>query len=122
MSLTRRLKRIVRAHLGSYRDSWDAEAPDRSYQDRSQGGSSTSSASEPSAASVPSDVAEAYRALEIPVGSDRDTVKAAYRRLMKKYHQDRFENDDDKREVAGTVSKRLNAAYERVKKHLDDAS
>ena len=71
---------------------------------------------------MPPDVAEAYRALEVPVGSDRKTVKKGYRRMMKKYHQDRFQNDEEKREIAGTVSKRLNRAYERVNAHLDDIS
>jgi DnaJ-domain-containing protein 1 len=68
---------------------------------------------------VPPKVARAYRALEVPVGSDRATVKAGYRRMMKTYHQDRFDNDPDKRETAGEVSKRLNDAYERVTAYLD---
>jgi DnaJ-domain-containing protein 1 len=68
---------------------------------------------------VPPDVAKAYRALEVPVGSDRTTVKHAYRRLMKRYHQDRFQRDDERRETAGEVSKRLNVAYDRILKYLD---
>lgn len=122
MSLTRRLQRIIRAHLGSLRESADNEAREGSSRYQSAGAASTTSASEESGPTVPPEVAQAYRALEVPVGSDRETVKNAYRRLMKKYHQDRFENDDDKREVAGTVSKRLNRAYERVTDYLDNAS
>jgi hypothetical protein len=38
---------------------------------------------------------------------------------MKRYHQDRFENDE-RRDVAGEVSKRLNLAYDRVLEYLED--
>lgn len=69
---------------------------------------------------MPPDVAKAYRALEVPVGSDRETVKKGYRRVMNRYHQDRFQNDDEKRAVAGEVSKRLNLAYDRVIEYLDE--
>lgn len=73
-----------------------------------------------SASDVPPEVAKAYRALEVPVGSDRDTVKKGYRAMMKKYHQDRFQNDEERREVAGEVSKRLNLAYDRILEYLDE--
>lgn len=84
--------------------------------------SSASATSNTSSSDVPPEVAKAYRALEVPVGSDRETVKKGYRRMMKKYHQDRFENDDEKREIAGTVSKRINKAYQRINEYLDESS
>lgn len=120
MSLTRRLQRIVRAHLGSLR-----EDPFEASEEGSLGDDAISSERGRSGApeaQVPPDVAEAYRALEVPVGSDWETVKKGYRRVMKQYHQDRFHNDEEKREIAGTVSKRLNRAYQRIKDYLDDAS
>lgn len=121
MSLTRRLQRIVRAHLGSLReDSFDDEEEPvfNTEADTATGVAS----SETSESGVPPDVAKAYRALEVPVGSDRETVKKGYRQVMKQYHQDRFQNDEEKREIAGTVSKRLNRAYERVTEYLDNSS
>lgn len=122
MSLTRRLQRIVRAHLGSLRgDSFD-DADEAPFGDEDSSVSAEGTRSSASENEVPPDVAEAYRALEVPVGSDRETVKTGYRRVMKQYHQDRFQNDDEKNEIAGTVSKRLNAAYERINEYLDDAS
>lgn len=113
MSLTRRLQRLVRAQIGSLRGDplEDEEGTDRHVETDS---------SRTSGSRVPAAVAEAYRALEVPVGSDRETVKKGYRRVMKAYHQDRFDRDDDKREVAGEVSKRLNLAYERILEYLDD--
>jgi DnaJ-class molecular chaperone len=120
MSLTRRLGRLFRAHWGALRreetegrfspDDFAREAhdtPDRTEET-------------PSEETVPPEVAAAYRALEVPVGSSRAEVKTSYRRLMKKYHQDRFENDPDRRATAGEVSKRLNRAYERVTDYLDE--
>lgn len=115
MSLTRRLQRIARAHLGALRGD-----PVEGSGEGSLGDGAISS--ERAEAQVPPDVAEAYRALEVPVGSDWETVKKGYRRVMKQYHQDRFDNDEEKREIAGTVSKRLNRAYQRIEDYLDDAS
>lgn len=117
MSLTRRLRRLLRAHLGSLRDDpLDSRAePDVGNESPA----SDATASGDSDRDVPSNVAKAYRALEVPVGSDRETVKEGYRRMMNRYHQDRFQNDDEKRAVAGEVSKRLNLAYDRVIEYLD---
>jgi hypothetical protein len=39
---------------------------------------------------------------------------------MKAYHQDRFDEDPERREIAGEVSQRLNAAYETVTTYLDE--
>lgn len=118
MSLTRRLRRLVRSHLGALRgDPLDDEAPAGSTAEPSAAsGAAGPPSSDPA---VPPAVAEAYRALEVPVGSDRDTVKRGYRRVMKRYHQDRFENDE-RRDVAGEVSKRLNLAYDRVLEYLEE--
>ena len=122
MSFTRRLRRIVRAQLGALRGSpgeeETASAPEEPIYDDAESASTADPASG-RAPDVPPEVAEAYRALEVPVGSDRATVKTAYRRLMKRYHQDRFQRDDARRETAGEVSKRLNVAYDRILKYLD---
>jgi DnaJ-domain-containing protein 1 len=119
MSLSRRLKRIVQAHLGDLRaDPADDETVDVDWDEPLS--SEPASSSDEASLEVPPDVAKAYRALEVPVGSDRETVKTGYRRMMKQYHQDRFEQDEDKREVAGEVSKRINAAYQRILEYLDE--
>lgn len=130
MSLTRRLRRIVRAHLGSLRDDPVERRADPSGRETASSAGPDPSAEPDSSAApdpsgspdVPPEVAKAYRALEVPVGSDRETVKTAYRDLMKKYHQDRFQQDEEKREMAGTVSKRLNKAHDRILEYLDTTS
>lgn len=122
MSITRRLQRILRAHLGSLRGDPFDEPREPTFDEAGDvGGRETAGGNDP-AHGVPPDVAEAYRALEVPVGSDRETVKKGYRRVMKKYHQDRFQNDEEKREIAGTVSKRLNRAHDRILEYLDESS
>lgn len=121
MSLTRRLKRLVRAQWGALRG--DAVADETAGSPSGEAAADDEAAAPNASAErrpeVPPDVADAYRALEVPVGSDRAAVKAAYRRLMKRYHQDRFENDPERRETAGEVSKRLNLAYDRILEYLD---
>lgn len=118
MSIGRRLSRIVRSHLGSLRGEPFDEERD-SLQDEDLEGEDA--LEERPKETVPPEVAEAYKALEVPVGSDVDTVKQGYRRMMKRYHQDRFDNDEEKRDIAGTVSTKLNAAYERLLEYLGES-
>lgn len=123
MSLTRRLRRLIRAQLGQLRsDPFEDTAESDASPGAQTPSSSGISSSDAPDAEVPPDVAEAYRALEVPVGSGREAVKKGYRRVMKKYHEDRFQQDPEKREVAGEVSKRLNEACDRVLEYLDTTS
>jgi DnaJ-class molecular chaperone with C-terminal Zn finger domain len=120
MSLTRRLRRLIRAELGRLREEpFEDEAAGTQPDAETTTSADAPASSDAESTDVPSDVAEAYRALEVPVGSGREAVKKGYRRVMKKYHQDRFQNDPDKYEVAGEVSKRLNQAHDRVLDYLD---
>ena len=79
------------------------------------GGSRTRAAS---AAGVDPTLAAHYRALELPYGADLGSVRAAYKRLMKLYHPDRYQ-DPEKRATATEVVKRLNAAYGELVRHLE---
>ena len=123
MSLTRRLRRIARAQIG---DLWSHttdrdDRPEASADELNPNATDTASKDgSTDTPAVPDDVARAYRALEVPVGSDRETVKKGYRRVMKAYHQDRFDEDPERREIAGEVSQRLNAAYETVTTYLNE--
>lgn len=53
-----------------------------------------------------------YEVLEIPRGSDKDTIKKAYRKLAKKWHPDLHEKE--KKEEATEKFKEVNAAYEQL--------
>jgi DnaJ-domain-containing protein 1 len=126
MSFSRRLRKLLRAQVGDWLHDdrpdvgpADVDPADPDGYDVRPDAEEAAAPKGPDGRPVPPDVAQAYQALEVPVGSDRATVKKGYRRVMKKYHQDRFANDPDKRDVAGEVSKRLNDACERVLAHLD---
>ena len=54
---------------------------------------------------------EYYANLELDYGSSFDDIKKKYRTLLKKYHPDKFHNDDKKRKIAERVVAKLNMAY-----------
>src|SRR6185295_13687877 len=61
---------------------------------------------------------KAYAALEVPAGSDFDTVKKSYRRLMRKYHPDLHTGAPEKSRAATDLTQRLTQAYKTLEKHL----
>ena len=63
-------------------------------------------------------IRKAYAALEVPAGSDMETVKRSYRRLMRKYHPDLNAGSKEKQRAATDLSQRLSEAYETLEKHL----
>jgi DnaJ-domain-containing protein 1 len=52
-----------------------------------------------------------YANLELKEGADFPEIKAAYKRLVKKYHPDKFHHDEQKRKYAEQVTQKLNEAY-----------
>jgi preprotein translocase subunit Sec63 len=52
-----------------------------------------------------------YADLELKPGASFDEIKAAYKRLIKQYHPDRFHGDKAKQDTALQVTQRLNTAY-----------
>jgi DnaJ-domain-containing protein 1 len=61
------------------------------------------------------DVEGWYRTLEVPVGSDFATVRKSYRRLLAKYHPDKYASDPDKYAAATEVARKITAAYNGLK-------
>lgn len=52
-----------------------------------------------------------YQALEIPIGADFEEIKLAYKKVIKKYHPDRFAQDPEKQQAALQLSQKINEAY-----------
>lgn len=52
-----------------------------------------------------------YKILELEYGSDFDSIKKSYKKLLKKYHPDLFQNKPEKLKVAQEVTRQLNEAY-----------
>jgi len=63
-------------------------------------------------------IRKAYAALEVPAGSDMETVKKSYRRLMRKYHPDLHVGSPEKARAATDLTQRLTQAYKTLEKHL----
>ena len=61
-----------------------------------------------------------YAALEIPYGSDLPTVTAAWKRLLKKYHPDRYDNDPERVRIANQITLGLNEAYRTIQQALKE--
>ena len=61
---------------------------------------------------------KAYAALEVPAGSDFETVRKSYRRLMRKYHPDLHGGTPEKHRAATDLTQRLTQAYKTLEKHL----
>lgn len=56
-----------------------------------------------------------YRTLEVPVGADFETIRKSYRRLMAKYHPDKFASDPEKYAAATEVTRKITGAYNGLK-------
>ena len=108
-----------RQRTGSlYTEAWEeleeylrtGESRDRSAHSGAAGGGSAGSAG---AGSGPA--AQDYRNLELEPGADFQTVKRAYRRLMRTYHPDRYADDPERQRVATQISAKLNASFNRIR-------
>jgi len=53
--------------------------------------------------------------LEVPFGSDIETVRRSYKALVLKYHPDKFAGDPEKQRVALEITKKINQSFERIR-------
>ena len=52
-----------------------------------------------------------YKILELEYGSDFNSIKKSYKKLLKKYHPDLFLNKPEKLKSAQEVTRQINEAY-----------
>jgi hypothetical protein len=64
------------------------------------------------------ELAKHYQTLGVPFGSDFPTVKAAFRKLMRRYHPDMHSATPEKQRAAAELSKQLTVAYNALEGHL----
>ena len=57
-----------------------------------------------------------YEVLGVTQNATDEEIKAAYRKLVKKYHPDRIANDPEKQSAASEKLKQVNAAYDMITK------
>lgn len=63
-------------------------------------------------------VQKAYAALEVPPGSDFETVRRSYRALMRKYHPDHHTESPEKQKAANDIAQGLTQAYKLLEQKL----
>ena len=63
-------------------------------------------------------IAGYYRVLDLPYGAEFAEVKAAYRKLMRKYHPDRHAGNPKKQKAATELTMRVTQAYNALEQHL----
>jgi DnaJ-domain-containing protein 1 len=90
----------------------------RAYQERASGRAGPRSEPPRRTAAGDDAIRRAYAALEVQPGSDFDTVRKAYRRLMRKYHPDLHTSSPEKQRAANDVAQRLTEAYKLLEKQL----
>lgn len=60
---------------------------------------------------------EYYKVLDLPYGAEFSEVKAAYRKLMRKYHPDRHMGNPKKQKAATELTMRVTQAYNALEEH-----
>ena len=130
MHILKRLLNIVQADINAFFDKIEKRHSNpKNKKDASKNGykwdnfknnyhkSSDHSKSNYSKSQSQNDKLAAYYAnLEVPYGSDLNTVKAAWKRLLKKCHPDLYANDPSKKEIATKLTSKLNEAYREIEK------
>ena len=117
MDILTRLFHIARSSVSSARGQVEEEFPhvgNHRWSEKSRSAFGDGGhRSHPKATLNPEDAALAknYANLEVPYGSDLETVHAAWRQLMKKYHPDLHCRDAEKRRIANELTARLTQAY-----------
>ena len=124
MDLFRRLQKVLKAQIASrgkdrilndfepWLDFEDTSGPKEPSSEPETEYRSARSSQDPK-------LAQWYANLEIPYGSDLDTAKKAWRKLMKRYHPDLHGADPEKKAIANELTRKLTEAYRELEKRLD---
>lgn len=110
MGLFKRIKNIVRSNINSrnfenssfenFNLEFDAQKFDEEFEEAVEVKRPENSLEK-----------EYYANLELPFGAGFDEIKSSYKRLLKKYHPDKFYGNEKKLAIAQDVVKKLNMAY-----------
>ena len=118
MSLAARVAKLMRANLAGRFGGINRKDARTSYNRYDNGETERSSEPPPRPGTDPM-LAGYYANLELPYGADREAVRSARRRLLSRYHPDRFMNEPDKARLANDLVQRLNHAHDELIKHLE---
>lgn len=124
MSLASRVARLVRANLAArFGRAGGARQASNSADRESYRGSYREPYRDPQPSHPGQDLVLAgyYANLELPYGADREAVRGARRRLLARYHPDRFATDPEKARVAHDLVRQINHVHDELLKYLDRA-
>ncbi len=113
-----RLGDILRDRLDSDADPFETWEPNegkpRSAGDRRERTPPPRRSSRPERIAVPDELVEDFRVLGLPPGVPLADCKAAWKRLLKRYHPDHHALDGDTERRNTDVSVRLTASFRRI--------
>jgi DnaJ-domain-containing protein 1 len=66
------------------------------------------------APSPPAELRRDYANLEVPFGAPFEQVRLSHRRLLRKYHPDRFGLDNGRQQLATQITQKINESYQRI--------
>lgn len=118
MSLAARVVRLVWANLTARSERTDNTTTRTAYDHYDKSGAERPPEPPPCPPINPT-LAGYYANLELPYGASREAVRSARRRLLSRYHPDRFANDPNKARLANDLVRRLNHAHDELIKHLE---
>jgi len=90
------------------------------FDERARTGEQARRGWEPSAAEE--SLRQDYANLELPFASPLAEVKQSYKRLLRKYHPDRFASDAEKQRLATEITQRINGSYRRIRQYAQKNS
>ena len=129
MGLGQRLYRILRAQAGHYRrqatERWSRseEAVDPNYDDlHAHASHKETRRPSPASSSDTDPISRAYKLLELSYGSDARAVRTAHRRLLSRYHPDRFARDAGSLADATRLTQELTSARDLLLRAIEEGT
>lgn len=113
--LLRRLFELARAHVGT----GSSAPPIGDVPGHGRSGQASQAGERAPNGALDERLAGCYANLEIPYGADLESVRAAWKRMMKKYHPDLHGDDPEKRRLAGELTAELTRAYQELTAALE---
>jgi DnaJ-domain-containing protein 1 len=115
--ILRDLEREALGKADGYKKKFEDYDFSDTYANQSKNQSNSQQQSQ-SASAAYDPIATYYANLEVPYGADLNTVRTAWRKLVRQYHPDKFSADPERQKLATELTKGLNFAYQELEKHL----
>lgn len=104
MSLFKRIENIIKSNI-NHKEDEEIQIDINSYEDVYYSDSHEIPSEENSLEK------KYYKILELEYGANFDSIKKAYKKLLKKYHPDLFQSEPEKLKSAQEVTRQINEAY-----------